>query len=210
MPELSIFVSHTREQMPTVRRLTAELTSRGYSIAINRYNVPPGTRIQPALERSMVEAAQCIVCFSAKPGGSVEYAAADLVLANERMLAKPEDASWLIPVILTPCELPAIDFGGALLNELPAIELHADWDGEIEKLVAALPIRNDVTASTSPVSQHSSESARAVMTAEIGTLMTPSVEFTNVEGASGANAESSYTIEKMVVDRSTKFTNVGR
>jgi PKD repeat protein len=136
MPELSIFVSHTREQMATVRRLAAELMSRGFSIAINRYNVPPGTRVQPALERSMAEAARCIVCFSAKPGGPAEYDAADLVLANERMRTKPEDTSWLIPMTLTACELPEIEFGDGLLKGLSAIELHADWDGEIEKLIA--------------------------------------------------------------------------
>ncbi|MEA2415000.1 MAG: hypothetical protein QOI58_1657 [Thermoanaerobaculia bacterium] len=209
MPELSIFVSHTREQTATVRRLAAELTSRGFSIAINRLSVPPGKRVQPALERSMAEAARCIVCFSAKPGGPAEYDAADLVLANERMRAKPEDTSWLIPVTLTACELPAIDFGNGLLKGLPAIELHADWDGEIEKLIAALPrpatgLPAETVPSTPLPGGHSE------MSTQIRTAQGKEFTFTNVHGAAGTNATSRHEIDSLTSDGPVNFTNVKR
>jgi len=207
MSELSIFVSHTREQASTVRRLAAELTSRGFSIAINRYSVPPGTRVQPALERSMAEAVRCIVCFSAKPGGPAEYEQRDLLLANERMRATPEAASWLIPVTLTPCELPAVDFGGVLLNELSAIELHADWDGEIEKLVAALPqpvTRVETAGAPSLPGGHTE------MSAQIQTAQGKEFAFTNVHGAGGANGTSiqEIGIRTLTSDGRVDFTNV--
>ena len=209
MPEFSIFVSHTREQSAAVRRLLTELTSRGFSLATNRHTVPPGKRVQAAVERSMTEATGCLVCFSTRSDGNIDYDADDVALANLHPTADGDAASWLIPVKLTRCELPDISFGGSPAKQLAAIELHADWDAELARLLAALPVpttspRTDALAAPPMPGGHST------MSVKVGTVMGPTTRITNVSGGVGADASSNYEIDKIVSDFATEFTNVKR
>jgi hypothetical protein len=208
MSEPSIYVSHTPEQAQAARRLISELVARGFVVAVNRFNVPVGKRVQPAVEQSMAGASRCLFCFSAKPGGLVEYEPDDLLLANERLRSLPA-ADWLIPVKLTPCELPAVNLGGSAANELAAVELHADWNFQFERLVAALPR----TAKLDDSAQRAADPAppgHASMETRIESMQGKDVDFTNAQGGAAGFATTKQEIGTLTADGHVSFVNVKR
>ncbi|HKR64391.1 MAG TPA: toll/interleukin-1 receptor domain-containing protein [Thermoanaerobaculia bacterium] len=204
MPQPSIFVSHTREQQTAVRRLTSELTSRGFSIATNRHTVPPGKRIQPAVEQAIASADRCLICFSAKPGGPTEYDADDVRLANERVQQQPDDSAWLIPVKLTDCDLSAVDLGGSPAKGLGAIELQSEWEAAFERLMLTLPAPPE----GEPAARQSHKAARATVSEKIDAVMGGEIVMIGVDGVPDADVSVHRDVKTITGDKSVVITGI--
>lgn len=146
MSEQSIYLSHTVADTAVVDRLRGEIVDAGFALAINHHTVPPGQPFETALRSAVNEAARFIVCFSSRDGAPTGYDATEMMVALERLGAScAGEDSWLIPVRLTRCDLPALPIGSRTLRELASIDLYTDWEAGVTRLLAALPQRPDVS-----------------------------------------------------------------
>lgn len=211
MSDLSIYISHTREQSTAVRRLRTDLTSRGYSIAVNRHTVPAGERVQPAIERAMAAASRCLFCFSAKPGGPAEYETRDVEAAAAHVRQQSEGQPWLLPVKLTACDIPPLEIGGIQVDELAAIELDDDFTEGLERLLSALPAAPE-EGNALPKAGAAAEGASnpTELRTTVKTVQGRDVTVTNLDGAASANGRMELQVDSIVSEHTTSFTNVRR
>lgn len=201
MSEQSIYVSYASADAATIDRLARELTGAGYTVAINRHTVPPGEALEPALRAAVSAAARFVVCFSSRDSGPASYDPMELLLALEQR-AERAGEPWLIPVKLTRCELPPFTFGGGTLRDAAAIDLFSDWNLGIQKLVAALPRREDPanTAGTSP------DSGRFDVVVE--KVRAGSVVFTGFEGeGETGGGRTSFRADELTADGTFSLTH---
>jgi len=205
MSSQSIYLSYASSDAVFVEPVIRELQSGGFTLAVNRHTAPAGQPLEMTVREALKNAARFIVCFSSRNGLPTAYDAADLRLGMELMAAVPANEPWLIPVKLTPCDLPQLPIGTRMLRDLVTIDLHPDWQGGMSRLREMLP---------QPVGIQDAVEPRNPATARIDfkadSVQTGLLEANGVVG-SGASGSSHTNIEvKQVVAERVSFTGVKR
>jgi hypothetical protein len=202
MPADTIYVSYTSEDALTANRLKRELSAAGYTIATDYHTVPAGSRLKPALQTAMADAARFLFCFSSHRGLPTSWQEVELALALKRLESLPPATPWLTPVKLTACEIPALRVGDGTLSELAIVDLGIDWETGIARLLASLPVPPPTV-----VQAESTPTGTSNMKLKVGTLR-GNATIANVKGQSGGGkADASIEIDDATLDN-FDFTNV--
>jgi hypothetical protein len=135
-----VFMSYVQENREEVRKLADALRSGKVDVWLDRDSLEPGQRwkeeIRDAIERGMF----FVACFSREyMSREQSYMNEELTLAIEQLRKRPTSRSWFIPVLLSGNEIPARSIGaGESLRDLQWVDLRADWQTGVAKLVKAL------------------------------------------------------------------------
>jgi hypothetical protein len=131
-----VFLSYIRENAAEVDRLATDLRQFSIDVWLDREQIAPGVRWQDAIRRAIREGASFIACFSR--GTELRgrtYMNEELIIAIEEVRLRPITSSWLIPVLLSLCEVPELPLGmGATLQSLQFVRLYEDWDGGVRRI----------------------------------------------------------------------------
>jgi len=133
------FLSYVRENRKQVERLTRDLNGSGIDTWTDKL-ILPGNRWKKAIRRAIRDGAAFLACFSPEAiSRDRSYMHEELTVAIEMCRSMPTDRSWLIPVLLGPCEIPDRDIGaGETLQDLQWVELYDDWDSGLSNIVATI------------------------------------------------------------------------
>lgn len=215
------FLSYVRENALQADRLKRDLEARGIAIWLDRYDIVGGQRWPLVTLEAIAGAPFFIACFSAAYDRRTDSQMnEELNLASERLRRHHLDLTWLIPVKLDPCNLPAFDIGGGhlLSKDLHYLELYPNWEEGINKLVAAIlnlagitptknlpPIApsNSAVAPENPSAKVVKQTSIKIGKANVGTSTT----LGNQSGKPGAD-ESSSSLSVEIGDLKTKSLTV--
>ncbi|MFE6054247.1 HEAT repeat domain-containing protein [Kitasatospora sp. NPDC056446] len=134
------FVSYVGENRETVMRLVEALRASGVEVWLDRDSLAPGVRWKAAVRDAIAGGEFFLACFSAAyQAHHRSYMNEELVLAVEELRQRPTTRAWFIPVLLDPCEVPDRDIGGGEnLWSLQWVDLSADWDAGIDRILSVL------------------------------------------------------------------------
>src|SRR5215213_568767 len=124
-----VFISYLREDAPVVDRLAQELRDHGIQVLIDREKIMPGEMWQIAIQRAIEDGAYFLTCFSSSYERREDpYMKEELNFAIEKLRKQPLGRSWLIPVLLNKCEIPALPIGAdQTLRNIQWVELSENW-----------------------------------------------------------------------------------
>src|ERR1700751_2145280 len=92
------FLSHNGSDKPLVEALCNELEKRGISCWLDKWNLVPGDRWQPAIEDALSRCDTCVVFFG--PRGLGPWQNEEMWLALQRRVNSRERKLRILPVIL--------------------------------------------------------------------------------------------------------------
>ena len=156
----STFISYVKENKDTVDRLYQELKSHGIKVWLDREDIDPGTRWEPAIRRAIQQGAFFIACLSKEYNERDKtYMNTELTVAIKELHQRPTDRIWFIPVKLNDCEIPDRDIGGGeTLRDFQYVNLYEDWDRGIQRILKVIqPASSEsINANTSehPINQN--------------------------------------------------------
>jgi tetratricopeptide (TPR) repeat protein len=136
------FLCYVREDREQAARLHRELTASGIGVWRDTSALWAGQDWRQEIRRAITrDSLAFIACFSASADRrETSYQNEELILATEQMRLRRPGQSWLIPVRLSPCEIPAYDLGaGRSLDSLQAIDLFgAGQEAGTARLISAV------------------------------------------------------------------------
>jgi hypothetical protein len=202
MSEISVFISYPPAEEALAARLRAELAKASVAFAPRRHEVPVGMRWKPALGAALKASTRFLACFSARDGGPVQFVEDELAMAIEHLRTLPADRPWLVPVKLTACDLPARLFGdGEVLEGIDPVDLSADWEGGIVRIVSVL---------AAPPSQGGGTGSVEMTNTVRGTRVGGKLDFTAARisgpGELGTTVTQNNVLENGVTDHGASFT----
>jgi hypothetical protein len=132
-----VFVSYVRDNSKEVDRICEELRQNGIEAWIDRKEIDPGKIWQQAIRDAINDGAFFLACFSKEYDNRTEtYMNEELRLGVEILRRKSYNSGWLIPIKLSPCEIPPLDIGASrTLKDLHCLEFYEDWDTEMGRLI---------------------------------------------------------------------------
>jgi CheY-like chemotaxis protein len=139
-PHSSVFISYVREDSKAIDRLTGDLRHARIRFWLDRKNLRGGQRWKPAIRDAIQAGSAVIVCFSTNYSSrSKTYMNEELTQIIDELRSRPAEKSWLIPVRLNDCTIPALSISGhETLHDLQHIDMFPDWDTGIGQIVTAL------------------------------------------------------------------------
>jgi hypothetical protein len=202
MSELSVFISYPPAEEALAAKLRAELVKRSIAIAPRRHEVPVGMRWKPALDAALKASTRFLACFSARDGGPPQFVEDELAMAIEHLRTLPADQPWLVPVKLTACDLPARLFGdGEVLEGIDPVDLSADWEGGIARIVSVL-----VGPPSESTGSGSVEMKNKLRDTRVGGKLDFTAAKVSGAGKLGASVTQENDLEKVVTDHGISFT----
>ena len=142
-----VFISYVRENQKQVDRLCQDLERSGVNIWLDRKSIKPGARWKDAIREAIRHGDFFIACFSDSYASKAKpYMNEELTLAIEELRQYGSDREWLIPVLLSECDVPARSIGaGETLLDINWVPLYAEWDASIQKILSVIkPIPKDI------------------------------------------------------------------
>lgn len=141
-----VFISYVRQDSKPVERLCNSLKENGIRIWLDRDNIRPGTRWKRAIRKAIKEGDFFIACFSPNYiNRASTYMNEELALAIEELRQKSIDRAWLIPVLLSECEVPDMEIRtGETLLDIQQVRLYEDWDFGLSQIISVIK-PNDLT-----------------------------------------------------------------
>jgi molecular chaperone DnaK (HSP70) len=135
-----VFVSYVRENSAAVDRLIEDLRTHGVDTWIDRRNIPAGALWESRIAEAVSAATLFIACFSEEYGARSEtFMNRELELAAEEIKRQAKKPNWFVPVLLSPCGLPALEIGGGkTVKSLQGVGLFLDWQKGIRDIAAAV------------------------------------------------------------------------
>jgi len=133
----NVFVSYVRDDQPAVDLLVAELRREGLHVWLDRDDILPGHFWEDALRNAIRNGAYFLACFSqAYQFRQQTYMNEELRIACGEISSHVREVGWLIPVLLSPCEIPPYKVDeGRTLRDLQWVDLSSDWNTGIWKLL---------------------------------------------------------------------------
>lgn len=132
-----VFVSYVRENSKEVKRICVAFGQNSIEYWIDRDQIEPGKIWKQAIRDAINGGAFFLACFSGEYESRTEtYMNEELLLGVDILRSKPYNSGWLIPIKLSPCEIPQLDIGGGkILQDLQYLNFYEDWDTEIKRLI---------------------------------------------------------------------------
>ena len=108
MPEnrLKIFISYAHEDIDKVRSISNILKENGFLPWIADENLLPGEKWRVAIQRAIRDSDIILVCLSNSSVSKKGYIQRELKIAFDVWDEKPDNAIFLIPILLEHCEVP--------------------------------------------------------------------------------------------------------
>jgi len=134
------FISYVSENSAIVNRLVDVLKTFDVQVWLDRDQLRAGARWRTAIRQAISDGDFFIACFSAEhQERSKSYMNEELVIAIDELRQRSTGRAWFIPVLLTECDIPDRDIGaGETLRSLQWVNLYADWDSGIERILAVV------------------------------------------------------------------------
>jgi HEAT repeat protein len=134
------FISYVSENVAIVARLADVLEAFDVQVWLDRNRLRPGARWKTAIRQAISDGDFFIACFSAEyQERSKSYMNEELVIAIDELRQRSTGREWFIPVLLNDCDIPDRDIGaGETLRSLQWVNLHADWDGGIKRIISVV------------------------------------------------------------------------
>lgn len=132
-----VFVSYVRENSNDVNRICEAFRENSIEYWLDRDRIEPGKIWKQAIRDAIGKGALFLACFSDEYEKRTDtYMNEELLLGVDILRSKPYNSGWLIPVKLSPCQIPQLDIGaGKTLQDLQYLCFFEDWDREIERLI---------------------------------------------------------------------------
>jgi hypothetical protein len=103
---LRIFLCHASQDKSIVRELYRKLLASGFQPWLDEEKLLAGQDWELEITRAIRESHVIIVCLSRESVSKTGFVQKEIRFALDRALEQPESAIFLIPVKLTPCEVP--------------------------------------------------------------------------------------------------------
>jgi hypothetical protein len=131
-----VFLSYVREDSEKIDQLRKALVARDIDVWMDQQSIEVGQQWGLSISQAIKSATFFIACFSDtsvhKPQSGMDK---ELTLAAEQLSLRSPESFWLIPVKLSPCELPAdIGLGGFAIRSIQHVSLFDDWNAGSRKL----------------------------------------------------------------------------
>ena len=141
-------ISYVRDDQNAVELLAAELPREGLHVWLDRDDILPGQFWEETLQDAIRKGAFFLACFSeAFQARDNTYMREELRIACEQSLTREENTNWLIPVLMSPCEVPALPVSHShTLRDVQWIDLSRDWNAGIWKLLQVVRPASDHSA----------------------------------------------------------------
>jgi len=135
-----VFISYVREDQNKVDLLAAELRREGIQVWLDRDDIRPGHFWEEELRDAIADGAYFLACFSkAFHTRDSTYMHKELQIACKQSLSQALSPGWLIPVLLSPCEIPTLPVSeDRTLRDVQWIDLSKDWNTGIWKLLQVI------------------------------------------------------------------------
>lgn len=132
-----VFVSYVRDNCKEVNRICEVFRQNGIEYWLDRDQIEPGKIWKQAIRYAINGGAFFMACFSKEYENRTEtYMNEELLLGVDILRTKPYNSGWLIPIKLSPCEIPELDISaGKTLRDLHYLNFYEDWDTEIKRLI---------------------------------------------------------------------------
>lgn len=145
-----VFISYVRENSAAVDSLAAALRSSGISVWLDRDQIDPGKDWRVAITSAIRDGAYFIACFSPEyERRHRSFMYEELNVAIEQLRMRSPFESWLIPLRLAECKIPALPISpGRDLTHLQRIDYFPEPRKAIDRIVAL------VRASAGPDAGH--------------------------------------------------------
>jgi hypothetical protein len=132
-----VFVSYVRDNSDEVKRICEAFLKNGIEYWLDRDQIEPGKIWKQAIRDAIGKGAFFLACFSDQYEKRTEtYMNEELLLGVDILRSKPYNSGWLIPIKLSPCQVPQLDIGaGKTLQDLQYLCFYEDWDREMERLI---------------------------------------------------------------------------
>ncbi len=93
-----IFICYARKDSEFVLKLATNLKSRGVSVWLDQWNIPPGANYNRSIDTAIVDCAQFLIVLSPAVVDSVE-------VEGEWLMAL-EEKKTIVPVLYQECRIP--------------------------------------------------------------------------------------------------------
>lgn len=103
---LRIFLCHASQDKPVVRELYERLIASGFEPWLDEEKLLGGQDWELEITKAIKESHVVIVCLSQESVSKAGFVQKEIRFALDRALEQPEGAIFLIPLKLTPCEMP--------------------------------------------------------------------------------------------------------
>lgn len=130
---LRVFLSHAREDNPTVRQLSNRLKNDGFEPWLDEERILPGQNWEIEIEKALRTSDVILLCFSEKSINKEGFVQREFKRAMRYQEEKPEGVIFTIPVRLDQSEIP-FSYG-----ELQWVDFPANYN----QLVKALESRKN-------------------------------------------------------------------
>lgn len=132
-----VFISYASEDRRAAEKVSARLEAAGFSPWVDRRRLKPGDAWQRRIESAVASADYFLACLSRRSLKKRGTFQRELRMAMDVARNMPLDETYFIPLRLDECAVPA-----AIRNEWQYIDLFPDFEGGIDRVVAALRRRN--------------------------------------------------------------------
>jgi hypothetical protein len=133
-----IFLAHAREDKSQVRKLYADLKSRGLDPWLDEIDLMPGQIWKDEIPKAIRGAAVFLACLSSRSVDKVGYVQNEFRLALSAFGERPPGSIYLIPVRLDDCNVPDLQIAdrGLSLKDIHWVDL---WqEGGLDRLVTSI------------------------------------------------------------------------
>ena len=128
-----VFVAYVLEDLAAARRICEELRTQGCTPWLDRDELLPGQNWPRAIKRAIEDSDAFLACFSTRAIDKKGQFQAELRLALDSARRLPLDSTFLIPVRLDDCLVPA-----RVAESLQYVDLFPNWDQGIKRLVRSI------------------------------------------------------------------------
>lgn len=132
-----VFISYVRDDQNAVNLLAAELRREGIHVWLDRDDIRPGEFWEETLQDAIRNGAYFLACFSAAfHSRESTYMYEELRIACMLSNTGNRNTGWLIPILLSPCEIPNLPVSeNRTLRDLQWLDLSQDWNTGIWTLL---------------------------------------------------------------------------
>src|SRR5262249_40617240 len=126
-------------------RLADALEAHGVDVWLDQTRLRPGDRWKNVIRREISQGDFFIACFSVEYHKRHQsFMNEEITQAIEKLRRLPPNHPWLIPVLLSECEVPDFSIGaGETLDSFHYIALYQDWKGGIRRLLDVIQPHED-------------------------------------------------------------------
>lgn len=128
-----VFLAYVEEDLSHALRLYEGLRAHGYNVWIDRIKLLPGQNWARAIENAIEVSGFFIACFSRRALSKRGMFFSELRYALDCAASLHLDDSFIIPVRLEKCSVPA-----RIMQRIQYVDLFPDWDHGIRRVMEAM------------------------------------------------------------------------